>query len=133
MIINIATRGWSPPTVTAQQKGVRVVRGKPFFYTKPEVIAARDEILYRIKSFMPNKPIEGNIKMDVAWCFYKKTAKETKYKGTRPDLDNLQKLLQDCMNGLLFKDDSQIVQLTTSKYESNNIEECGLQIFISEV
>ena len=37
------------------------------------------------------------------------------YKGTKPDLDNLQKALLDAMNGIVYKDDSQIVEINNIK------------------
>jgi Holliday junction resolvase RusA-like endonuclease len=33
----------------------------------------------------------------------------------RPDLDNLIKFVKDCANGVLWKDDSQIISLNASK------------------
>ena len=41
------------------------------------------------------------------------------YKATRPDLDNLEKMLFDAMEGVIYKNDSQIVKKITSKGYSN--------------
>lgn len=110
--IKIEEFGWNPPTITAQQKGVRVVYGKPMFYTKPEILAASRELLFHIKKYAPAEPYTGAIRLLVEWTFYKQTATPQKTpKVTRPDGDNLQKLLQDTMNGLFYKDDSQIYNL----------------------
>jgi len=38
----------------------------------------------------------------------------------RPDTDNLAKICLDALNGLAYKDDSQIVTLTVKKYYSDN-------------
>ena len=40
------------------------------------------------------------------------------YKTTRPDIDNIQKACFDALNGLLFKDDSQIVSVTATKWHA---------------
>jgi len=40
------------------------------------------------------------------------------YKATRPDLDNLEKLVLDSMNGLIFYDDNQVVKLASEKIYS---------------
>lgn len=40
------------------------------------------------------------------------------YKVTRPDLDNLEKLILDSMNGLIFYDDNQVVKLSSEKIYS---------------
>lgn len=45
----------------------------------------------------------------------KSAPKSRLFPTTRPDLDNYCKLVQDACNGLLWHDDSQIVQLTCSK------------------
>lgn len=37
----------------------------------------------------------------------------------RPDLDNCMKIITDALNGIAYKDDSQIVQATASKYYSS--------------
>lgn len=37
----------------------------------------------------------------------------------KPDLDNLQKFVLDCLNGLTFKDDSQICDIRAKKIYSN--------------
>ena len=37
------------------------------------------------------------------------------YKGTKADIDNIAKLYIDAMNGVFYKDDCQIVNLTASK------------------
>jgi len=40
------------------------------------------------------------------------------YKVTRPDIDNLAKLVCDAMNGLIYYDDNQIVKLVAEKVYS---------------
>lgn len=134
-MIQILERGFNPPSVTAQQKGVRVVHGKPMFYTKSEVETAKREIAYRIKKYVPPEPITKPIKLCVRWDFHtadKKKANKLKY--TRGDLDNLNKLLQDVMTDLRFwKDDSQIVILNASKYWQYDLNVCGIYIRIEEI
>lgn len=48
----------------------------------------------------------------------------------RPDLDNIAKSICDALNGVAYKDDSQIVKLTVAKYYST---EPRAEIRISEV
>jgi Holliday junction resolvase RusA-like endonuclease len=38
----------------------------------------------------------------------------------KPDLDNLEKFILDCANGILYIDDAQIVRLSSSKHYSTN-------------
>lgn len=38
------------------------------------------------------------------------------YHTKKPDLDNLVKFVKDCLNGLAWRDDSQVVKITASKF-----------------
>ncbi len=49
---------------------------------------------------------------------------------TKPDLDNHAKSVLDALNGIIYKDDSQIVDLTVSKYYS---EKPRVEVRIEEV
>lgn len=49
---------------------------------------------------------------------------------TKPDLDNHAKSVLDSLNGIVYKDDSQIVDLTVSKYYS---EKPRVEVRIEEV
>ncbi len=49
---------------------------------------------------------------------------------TKPDLDNHAKSVLDALNGVIYKDDSQIVDLTVSKYYS---EKPRVEVRIEEV
>ena len=104
------------PTTTAQQKGVRIVKGKPMFYERAEVKTARQMFTLELKPHAPEKPSDKPIKLTVWFAFDTKNKKLWgQYKPTRPDTDNSLKLLKDCMSGLFFKDDSQVVEETVIK------------------
>ena len=104
------------PSGTAQQKGVRIVHGKPMFYEKSEVKTARQMFTLELKPHAPEKPSDKPIKLIVWFAFDVKDKKLWgQYKPTRPDTDNSLKLLKDCMTGLFFKDDSQVVEETVIK------------------
>lgn len=50
-----------------------------------------------------------------------KKKKECKWFVSRPDLTNLIKIIEDACNGIIYKDDSQIVRLISEKrYGSKN-------------
>jgi len=38
----------------------------------------------------------------------------------KPDLDNIAKIILDSLNGIAYKDDSQVVSLTVIKHYSDN-------------
>lgn len=110
-----------PPTVTHQEKSVHVVRGKPVFYEPPELKAARNKLLAHLGQHRPEKPLEGPLTLAVMWRFPAKAGhKHLEPKDTKPDTDNLQKLLKDCMTQLGFwKDDAQVYSEWVQKLWAN--------------
>ena len=106
----------APPTVTAQEHKIRVVGGRPMFYDTPKLKAARAAFESLLRQHVPAEPIEGPVALTVEWRFATKTHKEGTYRVTRPDTDNLQKLLKDCMTRCGFwKDDAQVVREAVEK------------------
>ena len=106
-----------PPTATHQEKQVRVVRGKPVFYEPPEVKAARSKLTAAAAQAAPERPLTGPVALAVWWWFPAEgTHRDGDWRTARPDLDNLNKLLLDCMTAARWwGDDAQVVVLTTGK------------------
>ncbi len=105
-----------PPTVTAQEHKVRIVHGKPMFYDTAKLKSARNTFESLLRQYKPDAPIEGPIALTVCWHFETKTHKDGSYRVTRPDTDNLQKLLKDCMTRTGFwKDDAQVCNEEVTK------------------
>ena len=105
-----------PPTVTAQEHKVRAVHGKPMFYDTAKLKAARSIFESLLRIHRPASPLEGPVALIVDWHFATKTHKEGTYRVTRPDTDNLQKLLKDCMTRVGFwKDDAQVCREEVTK------------------
>lgn len=107
-----------PPTATAQQKGERVVRGHIHHFKKKNVAAAEAILRDALLPYVPEEPIADTpISFVVRWMFpYPKSARKhqpghKRWKITRPDTDNLNKLLKDVMTDMGFwKDDALISQ-----------------------
>lgn len=105
-----------PPTATAQQKGERVVGGYIHHYKKKNVAQAEAILRDALLPYVPEKPITDKpISICTVWMFpYPKSAKKHepgwyRRKITRPDTDNLNKLLKDVMTDMGFwKDDALI-------------------------
>ena len=106
-----------PPTCTHQEKQVRVVNGKPVFCDPPAVKAARQKLTAHLAGHRPDAPISGGCKLFVQWCFPKGRHRQGEYRITKPDTDNLQKLLKDCMTTAGFwKDDALVAEEMVGKY-----------------
>jgi len=108
-----------PPTVTAQERKVRVVRGKPVFYDTPEINAARTKIEGHLGPHVPADAMSGPVRLITKWCFPcdRNAHMNGQWRDTRPDTDNLQKLLKDCMTHVGFWiDDAQVASEITEKF-----------------
>jgi Holliday junction resolvase RusA-like endonuclease len=90
----------------------------------------------------PKEPLTGAISLDVTFYLprpkghYGSGANALKLKGSapewhtsKPDIDNLEKLVQDSLNKIFWKDDSQICLISCRKLYS---EKPRTEIFISD-
>ena len=127
-----------PPTATAQQKGEQIIGGRIHHYKKKNVREAEAILRDALLPYVPEAPITDRaIFLGVSWFFpYPKSAKkhrngDIRWKITRPDTDNLNKLLKDVMTDMGFwKDDALICYEIVKKYYS---DEPGIAITIIDV
>jgi Holliday junction resolvase RusA-like endonuclease len=108
-----------PPTATAQMHRVVVSKGgAPVFYDPPAVLDARAKLTAHLAGHRPPAPLEGSLRLTTKWCFpVTRRHKSGEYKYTKPDTDNLQKLLKDCMTAVGFwGDDAQVASEITEKF-----------------
>lgn len=107
-----------PPTTTHQQTAVRIIRGKPIFYEPAELKAARIKLRDHLGKFAPKEKYTGPIRLITKWCFpITGNRADGQYKTTKPDTDNLQKMLKDVMTDLGFwKDDALVVSEIVEKF-----------------
>lgn len=99
------------PTTTAQEQKTGVSKNrKPYKYDPPELKAARALFRDHLAKFATPDPLDGPIKLQTIWCYPLSTAHpEPAWKTTKPDTDNLVKLLKDVMTKLGFwHDDAQV-------------------------
>lgn len=122
-----------PPTATAQEHKVKMVNGRPVFFDPPNVKEAKKLLIGHLIANRPDEPIEGAVELTVLWLFPKgKTHRHGEWRKTRPDTDNLQKLLKDCMTRVGFwKDDAQVVSEKVQKRWSD--EPTGIYVEIREL
>lgn len=121
----------SPPTVTHQEKQVHVVNGKPVFYEPSELKAARAKLKAHLVQHRPEQKYTKPVELVVKWCFLRGRHKDGEYRSTKPDTDNLQKLLKDCMTDVQFwTDDCLVCREITEKFWA---EVPGIYIRIEEL
>lgn len=122
----------NPPTATHQEKQVRVVRGKPVFYEPQALKNARQKLTAQLGAHAPVQPAEGPVRLVVKWCFPVTAGhRDGEYKTTRPDTDNLQKLLKDVMTRLgYWRDDALVTSEVVEKFWADRP---GIYIAIEEL
>ena len=98
----------TPPTATAQERKVRIYKNKPIFYDPPAVKEAKAKLSAYLSINRPMQPYEGPVSLRTLWLFPRgKTHRNGDWRCTRPDTDNLQKMLKDCMTKTgYWKDDA---------------------------
>lgn len=107
-----------PPTVTHQEKKVHVVNGRPVLYEPAELKAARIKLMAHLGKHAPALPLQGAVRLVVKWCFpITGSHIDGQWKTTKPDTDNLQKLLKDCMTLCgYWRDDAQVASEIIEKF-----------------
>lgn len=104
-----------PPTATAQQKGYSRKTGK--YYKPAELKDAEQKYMVYANEARPVRPMEGAVQLVVSFWFTAKNGhKNGEPKTSRPDTDNMVKLLKDVLTRCGFwKDDAQVWNETTAK------------------
>lgn len=109
-----------PPTVTAQEREVKVVGRKAIFYEPERLRDARAKLEAHLAGHAPDKPLSGPIRFINRWLYpipYGSPHFNGEYKTTRPDTDNTVKLLKDCMTRTGFWiDDAQVCSELSEKF-----------------
>lgn len=123
----------NPPTATAQEKKVALVHGRPVFYEPAKLKTAKKELTLLLSEHRPKEPLTGPLSLSVTWFFPKgKSHRHGEWRVTRPDTDNLEKMLKDCMTHCGFwKDDAQVVREHVEKRWSE--DPVGIEIEITEL
>lgn len=120
------------PTATHQEKKWGVRNGKPYSYEPANVKDARQKFMDNLARFVPIEPLSGPLALTTKWIYPADKKHPAKiWKATKPDTDNLVKLLKDVMTGLVFwSDDAQVVSETIQKFYDDIP---GLYIYIEEL
>lgn len=117
-----------PPTTTAQMH--RIDRHGQI-YDSPELADARQKLTAYLSKHVPEQPYTCGVRLTVKWLFPKGRHKSGEYKTTRPDTDNLQKLLKDCMTKCRYwKDDALVCSEIVEKFHASTT---GIYIRIEAV
>lgn len=123
-----------PPTATAQQKKTTVTKyGKHVRYDTDGLMLTREKLESGLMSVLPKPTISGPVHLTVIWLY---PAGDRHHHGdwkvTKPDTDNLIKLLKDYMTQYQFwKDDAQVVWETNQKCWTEDVP--GIFVSVEEL
>ena len=111
----------NPPSVTQQEHRVKQLKNKKvIFYDSPELQDAKMKLTAHLAKHKPEQKFENGVRLVTKWCFPlsgKHCSGE--YRTSKPDTDNLQKLLKDCMTQVGFwKDDALVASELCEKFWS---------------
>ena len=130
----------NPPKTTAQAT-TRIFKnkytGKMFIGKTNKGGSIREELMFLLRPYVPTKPFEKPLKVTIEWGYgYLKNIRKKDIGKiipciTRPDVDNIEKFLFDCMTRLgYWKDDSIIYDVRFRKFYTEN---AGIGIKIEEI
>lgn len=86
-------------------------------YEDRELKEIRMKYRSALASFAPSEPMIGPLRLVVKWLFPRGRHKDGTYKDTKPDTDNLNKMLKDEMTHTGFwKDDAQVASEIIEKF-----------------
>lgn len=122
-----------PPTVTAQEHRVGINKsGEPYFYDSAEIKAAKVKLRDYLAAYAPERQYTGPVRLMTKWLFpISGNHHDGEYKTSKPDTDNLQKILKDLMTALHFwKDDALVASEIVEKFYA---EKPGIFICIQEL
>ena len=88
-----------------------------FTHSDPKDILYKKDI-QRIARAQTDYPLEGPLRCEIVFFIKRPKTVKSKYPVSRRtgDVDNLAKAVLDCLNGITYADDAQIISLTCSKY-----------------
>ena len=120
------------PTVTYQQKKVTTINGKVTFYEPPKLKEVRQMLFDGLYPHRPSEPLSGPVRLMSVWLYDTKDKKKLDtWKTTKPDTDNLVKLLKDVMTDCgYWHDDAQVCKEEIQKVWS---EPSGLYIEVERL
>jgi Holliday junction resolvase RusA-like endonuclease len=127
-----------PPKTTSQTKRLVMVAGKPRFFAKKEHQSAENDLMLLCAPHAPATPLEGPIGLHVEFIFpWRKNESKRRIalgrvpNDTRPDCDNLVKLVGDVLTKLRFyRDDGQVADLHVTKAWGDRV---GISISIKKI
>ena len=133
-------------TINGLPKALKRHRHTKYGFTYAPSNDDKKKLLKKLKPYIPAEPITRAIRLIVIFYMprpknhyrtgkYSHILKDSHptYHVFTPDLDNLVKMVADTLNGLFYKDDSQIAQLKAEKIYCDNGDRPRTEIHIEQI
>jgi Holliday junction resolvase RusA-like endonuclease len=105
----------------------RARSGRNGFYIPTKSRDYKKVIQSIARSQWERKPLEGPLFVEMIFKYQRPKSVKRKFHTVKPDLTNLGKIIEDALNKLVWKDDSQICGLTLIKeYGSRDLIELNV-------
>lgn len=96
-------------TLQEQKTGVNKKTRKPYKYDTDAIKNLRQDYIAWFGPYAPEEPLTGPVALTVVWQYPREDNYQMEPKTSRPDTDNMVKLLKDQMTKLRFwEDDAQV-------------------------
>lgn len=89
--------------------------GKHGPFSCKEMKAYQAEVRYMLNQLYRDAPIAGPVELDICFQFRQAKSNRSIHHLQRPDVTNLLKNIEDCMTGIVFYDDKQVIGTRVSK------------------
>ncbi len=120
-----------PISPQSQKRGRSVhANGHTWTHKNPQQAIYESKLSVLMSQYKPEKPLEGAIGLYITCCLPIPASKPKKWKiqalnceiqpTGKPDADNMFKNITDVMEGVFYRNDSQITELSVSKIYSDN-------------
>lgn len=120
------------PSATHQEKKITIRNGKPIVYEPEKVKMARSKFMAALHPFVPDRPYTGAVRLSTTWVYTSTPSHPaSSWKTTKPDTDNLVKLLKDVMTDLGFWTDDALV--ACEEIQKFYLDKPGIYIEIEEL
>lgn len=105
------------PVPKARARTVRTKNGKTVSFTPDNTASWEDSIRAQALSSRPAQLLDGPLVMEATFFLLRPKSRPKKelYPDRKPDLDNLLKSVKDALEGVIYTNDSRIVDEVTRK------------------
>jgi Holliday junction resolvase RusA-like endonuclease len=115
------------------QPKLRPRLGRNGAYTPQKTKQYESAVAMMLRAQYKQEPILGAIRAKFVFYMGQPKKKVREHHTVRPDLDNLIKAVKDAANGILWKDDSQIVALMARKLYDWTDKRVGIDIELERI